>query len=253
MSSCGRVVILAAHAAADRLFAMNRANEVIEPLQVAERLSRQLETMQWSQDFSATFGQSCTFRRDVGRALVLANRQREAVEPLRQAIEQCRGFMRQYDFDVSLRWAVVGMHLWLSKAERATGQDTAARRTLAACYSLYGADCYSEYAKMLEQGIGGPVDMATARQVRAQRAYTNLRSVTIPVHAPDSEVTVYVFERPPNFPYQGIDDQIRWLEVNRDVKVSPDVRQRFRRLEARAHANNESFPDLAADSARRPN
>jgi hypothetical protein len=264
MSSCGRVVMAAARAAADRLFAMNRGTEVIEPLRVAERLSRQLETVPWNQSLSDTYGTSCAFRRDVGRALVLANRQREAVEPLRQAIEQCGVFMRRYDYDIYIRSAVLGAHLWLSRAERATNQAPAARRTLAACYSLYGANCYDEYAEMLERGIGGPVDMATARQVRAQRAYTNMKRFTIPVHAPGSEVTfpfyVYIFERPPNFPYQGIDDQIRWLQVNRGLEVPPDVGPRFRRLEARAREKHMSFPDLAvrelgvvkADTARRP-
>jgi tetratricopeptide (TPR) repeat protein len=262
-SSCGRIVMAAAREAADRLFEMGRGTELIEPLRVAERLSSQLETVQWNRQFSDTFAQSCAFRRDVGRALVLANRPREAIEPLRQAIAQCSVFMRQHDYDMYIRSAVLGAYEWLSRAERATDQAPAARRTLAACYGLYGANCYTEYAEMLEQGLGGPVDTATARQVRAQRAYTNLKRFTVPVHAPGAAVTfpfdVYIFERPPNFPYQGIDDQIRWLKVNRGLEVPPDVGQSFRRLEEIARENHVSFPDLAvyaldaakADSARK--
>lgn len=264
-SSCGRIVMEAVRQATDRFFAMDRGAELIEPLMLADRLSRQLETVQWNQQFSETFSTSCGFRRDVGRALILANRQREAIEPLRQAIEQCGIYMRRYDYDIYLRSAVLGSYLWLSRAERAAGQAPAARRTLAACYSLYGANCYIEYAEMLERGIGGPVDMATARQVRAQRAYTNMKQFTVPVHAPGSEVTTpiefYIFERPPHFPYQGIDDQIRWLQLNRGMEVAPDVAQSFRRLEEIARENKVSFPDLAVyalgmartDSVRRRN
>jgi hypothetical protein len=257
--------MVATRAAADRLFALNRSTEVIEPLRLAERLSSQLETVRWNQQFSETFATSCAFRRDVGRALVLANRPREAVEPLRQAIRECGVFMRRYDYDLYIHWAVVEAYQWLSRAERATNQAPAARRTLAACYRLYGDNCYREYAEMLERGIGGPVDMATARHVRAQRAYTNLQRFIVRVHAPGSEETspfdVYIFERPPNFPYQGIDDQIRWLKVNRGMEVAPDVGESFRRLEEIARENGVSFPDLVvyaihaaeADSAKRPN
>jgi hypothetical protein len=248
-STCGRVVILASRAAATRLFAVGRGAEVVEPLRLAARLAQQVESIDWYRRRSETFETSCAIRRDVGRALVMANRQQEAVSPLREAIEDCGVFMREHDYDMYIRSAVLGAHLWLSRAERAAGQPAAARQTLAACYALYGANCYEEYAQVLEQGIGGPVDLVTARTVRAQRAYTNMKRFTIPVRARGSEVTfpfhVYIFERPPNFPYQGIDDQIRWLEVNRGLEVAPEVGQSFRRLEEIARENNVSFPDLA--------
>ncbi|MEL7495919.1 MAG: DUF2610 domain-containing protein, partial [Cyanobacteria bacterium J06554_11] len=57
---------------------------------------------------------------------------------------------------------------------------------------------------------------------------------------------VYVYQKPKDYPYKGIDGQIKWLKEARGRTVPEDVADSFRKLQQIAEDNNVSFAELAA-------
>jgi hypothetical protein len=58
---------------------------------------------------------------------------------------------------------------------------------------------------------------------------------------------VYVRDWPEEFPFTGIDDQVRWLKEFRGGEVPEHVAESFRRVHKNAREMNRSFADLAVD------
>ena len=56
----------------------------------------------------------------------------------------------------------------------------------------------------------------------------------------------YVYQKPADYPYRGIDGQILWLKKARGGTVAEDVAESFRKLQQIAEENNVSFAELAA-------
>jgi len=62
---------------------------------------------------------------------------------------------------------------------------------------------------------------------------------------------VYVREWPVDYPFLGIDDQVRWLKEARGGTFPAGLADAFRNLNTMARETNVSFPDLCASVAKR--
>jgi hypothetical protein len=57
-------------------------------------------------------------------------------------------------------------------------------------------------------------------------------------------IDVYISELPENTPYKGIDDQIEWLKMARNILIPEETRNVFIKLQEIAWSSNLSYPDL---------
>lgn len=247
-STCGQVALLAARASGMRLNQVGRGGEGVEMLAATLPLADQYAADPFYARYSETFEQVGETRNQYGRALSFAGRHREAIDFLKTSIAWNKARYDEFDYDFYVRDRWFEAMKYLAEAYMAAGRTADARFAFKSCVGSYARNCYEDYAKILESGVGGPVDLEEARRVRGIKANTNIKRFTVPVSAKGAKLTVpfhlYVFERPPGWKYMGIEDQAVWLEKNRALIVPQAVRDSFIRLEQIAKDNNVSFPDL---------
>lgn len=249
-SSCGQAAWWAGLFAGER---MNKEGRYDEAADLFEGVVKLVETYQ-SHPYYARLSEPaltlCQSRNQLGLALRHTERAGRAIEMLGDNALWCRDQSNRFPDDLRLRGQANRAAQFQAEALRAHGDDEAARRVLETCVAAYGSDCYESYATMLEQGEGGPVDPERAQEVRAIRAYTNIKRFTINVYSQEGNLPIpfeaYIFERPPDWPFLGIEDQAIWLERERGMSIFPEIRQVFIKLEEIAQQNKVSFPDLAA-------
>jgi len=63
-----------------------------------------------------------------------------------------------------------------------------------------------------------------------------------------SDFNFYVREWPAEYPFLGIDDQVRWLKEARGGTIPDAIADKFRKLHKTARETNASFPELARGS-----
>jgi|GEM_PF-3406419 tetratricopeptide (TPR) repeat protein len=247
-SVCARAVNKAGFAFASR---MKQSGRISESVDVRARLVNLAEENAAHHDYapySEMFESACDTRREYGRSLIAASRPAEAVEVLNESVTLCGERFNLFPYDLYLRIAWLGAMELLAQAYVGVGDPANARHVLKSCTEAYGANCYAPYAKMLEDGVGGPKDVEEAERVRAIKAFTNMKRFTVPTIEKGSSIKkpfhLYIFERPPDWQYEGVEDQAIWLEENRGLIVPQDVRDSFIKLEKIAKENNVSFPDL---------
>ncbi|MFN4025539.1 MAG: DUF2610 domain-containing protein [Hyphomonas sp.] len=248
-SDCGRSAVTAILDAADMARRIERSVDLIEPLRVAAELARQMETDNYYSTMSETFYQACKLRQRHADALLKAGRPREALEIIEETTSDCKQFLLTRQYDLYLRSTVSGAMQTKALALQALGEQEAARAVLRNCVQDGGTLCQTPYIAMLENGVGGPVDIEETNRVRELKGFSNMKRFTVPVAAKGALLTypfhVYIFERPPGWPYAGIEDQALWLEENRGLIIPADVRDSFIKLEKIALENKVPFPDLA--------
>ncbi|MEO1686011.1 MAG: DUF2610 domain-containing protein, partial [Cyanobacteria bacterium J06631_12] len=87
------------------------------------------------------------------------------------------------------------------------------------------------------------------RELKHIAPLQSVKRFTVPANFGDSGTApfhFYVYQKPADYPYRGIDGQIIWLEKARGGTVAEDVAESFRKLQQIAEDNNVSFAELAA-------
>jgi YHS domain-containing protein len=189
----------------------------------------------------------CATERDYGRAVLGLSQARAALPVLSEAVKRCEPWAKEYDFDFYLRDSFSGLLVNLAKSQSETGNLAQARLTLARCADYEFFQCYEPYAQMLASGAGGPKDEGQAVALRARKF--NRKRFTLPVqYKGGSALTfpfeVYIRELSDKRHYKGVEDQAIWLERNRGLIISQEVRNSFIKLEDIARENKVSFLDL---------
>ncbi|MBC1298475.1 DUF2610 domain-containing protein, partial [Nostoc sp. UCD122] len=103
-------------------------------------------------------------------------------------------------------------------------------------------------ARMYQEGLGVQVDNSRAEALETLASKQSMKRFTIPIKDSGMEFPfhVFVYQKPLDYPYKGIDDQVEWLKQARGITIPVDVADSFRKLHKIAVENNVSFPDLAA-------
>ncbi|MCY1669026.1 DUF2610 domain-containing protein [Rhizobium sp. SL86] len=249
-ANCGAGARTASLSGGKRLLKDGRTAEAVAILRDAVKLSEGRVADPYYLRFSEPIQQLCEARRELSRALIADSQVDAAIALLDENISYCRtAYLERFPDDFYVRSAWFGSVALRASAFVALGRLEDARGAYRDCVAIYHSGCYAPYAEMLENGAGGPIAMDEAERVRALTANTQIKRFTVPVAAPGSSVTfpfhVYIFNRPPGWPWRGIEDQAEWLRRERDLVVPQDVRDSFIKLENIAEKNNVSFPDLA--------
>jgi hypothetical protein len=102
-------------------------------------------------------------------------------------------------------------------------------------------------ARMYKEGLGVQVDNSQAEALETLASKQSMKRFTISIKYSGMEFPFhfYVYQKPLDYPYKGIDDQVEWLKQARGLTVPVDVADSFRKLQKIAVENNVSFPDLA--------
>lgn len=102
-------------------------------------------------------------------------------------------------------------------------------------------------ARMYKEGLGVQVDNSRAKALETLASKQSMKRFTIPIKDSGMEFPfhVYVYQKPLDYRYKGIDDQVEWLKQARGLTVPVDVADSFRKLHKIAVENNVSFPELA--------
>lgn len=104
-------------------------------------------------------------------------------------------------------------------------------------------------ARMYQEGLGVQVDNSRAEALETLASKQSMKRFTIQNVDFGSSGTapfhVYVYQKPLDYRYKGIDGQVEWLKQARGGTVPVDAADSFRKLHKIAVENNVSFPDLA--------
>ena len=121
---------------------------------------------------------------------------------------------------------------------------------------------------MYREGLGVQVNIPKAEELEALAEKQFMKRFTIPIDEISTSLTgidlsvegvndskspfyVYVYQKPEDYPYRGIDGQIKWLKENRGRTIPEDIAESFRKLHQIAEDNDVSFPELAVYALQR--
>jgi Domain of unknown function (DUF2610) len=106
-------------------------------------------------------------------------------------------------------------------------------------------------ARVYREGLGVPKNLVKAQEFETLAPKQTVRRFTFSadfggVKAP---FNFYAEEWPLDFPFEGIDDQIKWLKEARSGVVAPEVGEAFRKVMRLARQRKVSFPDLCVSTS----
>ncbi len=162
--------------------------------------------------------------------------------------EICLPIAAKYSFDIYLL-----QEIW--SAYNKTGellfnnQRFSEAKSILEYASYWGVKTSTELlARMYREGLGVPIDPAKAKALASLAEKQSMKRFTIPADFGGTKAPfqVYVYQKPSDYPYKGIDDQAEWLKQARGGAIPEDVLESFRKLQKIAEDNNVSFPELAA-------
>jgi tetratricopeptide (TPR) repeat protein len=115
--------------------------------------------------------------------------------------------------------------------------------------SHWGDKASSErLVRVYREGLDVPRDEQKARELDAKSKRQGMKRIT--VTADFGGVTapfhIYLTNWPPEYPFEGVDDQLKWLSEARGGTVAPQIGESFRKLHKIARENDVSFTDLCA-------
>ena len=159
----------------------------------------------------------------------------------------CLPIFEQYSFDFYLHAEIRSAHMKTGELLFNEGRFADAKPILEYA-SYWGIKESSELlARMYREGLGVQIDNSRARELEALASMQSMKRFTIPADFDTftAPFHFYVYQKPRDYPYRGIDDQIEWLKQARGGTIPADAADAFRKLQEIAFENNVSFPELA--------
>lgn len=178
------------------------------------------------------------------------------VSGLENIQELCLPIFEQHRFDFYLHAEIRSAHQRAGKLLFDDGQYERAKPILEYA-SYWGVRESSELlARMYREGLGVSIAGTQAEELEVLASWQSMKRFTIPAEfgaIGTLPVEFYVYQKPDDYEYRGIDEQIEWLKQARGGTVGDDVAEAFRKLQDIASENNVSFPELAAYALGRQN
>jgi tetratricopeptide (TPR) repeat protein len=108
------------------------------------------------------------------------------------------------------------------------------------------ADSSRLLARMYREGLGVPKDEPKAKGLETLASGQKMERFTISADFGGVKAPFYFYVRdwPTDYPFEGIDDQIKWLKEARGGAVPPEVTDSFHKLAKIARENKVSFREL---------
>ncbi|HIK45297.1 MAG TPA: DUF2610 domain-containing protein [Leptolyngbyaceae cyanobacterium M65_K2018_010] len=174
-----------------------------------------------------------------------------------EAIQQyCQPIFKKYDFDFYLLAKIWSAHDKIGELLFNEGRFLEAKPILEFS-SYWGRRQSTELlSRIYREGLGVPVNFAQAEDLETLASKQSMKRFTIPADFGSSgrhPFHFYVYQKPDDYPYKGIDDQAEWLKQARGGTIPEDVIESFRKLHQIAVENDVSFPELAAYAVGRAN
>lgn len=174
------------------------------------------------------------------------DRMLEAMQPL---LARCLPMVEAHPWDFYLRDKVLGANHHAGELLFELARYSEAKPYLEYA-SHWGTSDSSQYlSRMYRLGLGVAKDEAKAADLEALSGRQSLKRFTVPADFAGLNYPFHVYVRdwPEEFPFTGIDDQVRWLKEFRGGEVPEHVAESFRRVHKNAREMNRSFADLAVD------
>lgn len=202
-------------------------------------------------EFSERFATVCESYGARAKLLYYDRKVDEYITNFKTIRQKCEPILDKYPFDFYLRQ-------YFDSGYMNAGEllFNAERYEEARPYLEYGAK-YGQgsstklLARMYDEGLGVKADKERAAELNKKAAGQSMKRFTIPTDFGSSgkfPFHFYVMDRPKDFPYKGIDDQVEWLKQARGGTVPEDVVKSFRTLQQIAWDKNVSFPELVASA-----
>lgn len=162
--------------------------------------------------------------------------------------DTCLPIFDEYSFDFYLHSEIRVAHVKTGKLLFDKGRYTEAQPILEYASEWGNKESSELLARMYKEGLGVQANTSRAESLEALATKQSMKKFTVPATFGTVEAPfhVYVYQKPTDYPYKGIDAQVEWLERNRGGTISADVVDSFRKLHALSIENNVSFPELAA-------
>jgi len=201
----------------------------------------------------STYSERYTLVCNAHEALLSLDYEVKDVEAVASGLENiqklCLPVFEKYRFDFYLHSEIQSAYLKTGKLLFEVERYEEAKPILEYA-SYWGIRESSELlARIYREGLGIPVDSAGAEELKTLASWQSIKRVTIPVDfgaIGTFPFEVYVYQKPNDYEYRGIDDQIEWLKQARGGTIADDIAESFRKLQNIAFENNVSFPELAA-------
>lgn len=196
---------------------------------------------------SETFGDACQAKLQILRFHKERKAVAETLGVFEGIVSRCAPIIELHPWDFYLRSPLLSAHHNAGELLFEVQRYDEARPILEYA-SHWGEGASSRYLeRMYRLGLGVERDLERARSYADLASRQSMKRFTVPAQfgATRSPFHVYVRQWPDEYPYRGIDDQVRWLEEYRGGEVPADVINSFRRLHEIARQNDVSFPDLA--------
>jgi hypothetical protein len=172
----------------------------------------------------------------------------DALRTYRELHAHCDRSLQAYGWDFYLRGHILDSASKVGELLFELARYAEARPLLeyASHWGQAGSTRY--LSQMYRSGLGVPRDPKTADELLTLAGDQGMKRFTIPTKfgTATAPFNIYVSRWPPEYPYIGIDDQVRWLREFRDGEIPQPVVDSFRQLDNLAKVNHVSLPALAA-------
>lgn len=198
-------------------------------------------------EFTEDFAAYCGAYRSRIKLYTEEGRVDAAVDDLEVMKETCLPALERYPWDFYLRQLLIQGRDLVSQALFDAERYEAALPYLENG-SRWGTRKSSELlAKAYREGLGVSPDPERAEQYEQLSHRQSIKRLTIPSDfgGITADFFVYLRDSTPEYKFEGIDDQVRWLEEARGGKVPSEVAGDLRELDEMARKQGVSFGDLA--------
>jgi hypothetical protein len=247
---------------ADSALQLGELQSESKPAESRENLNKAIERFPKTRilEDTSTYSERYTLVCNAHEALLRLDYEVQDVEAVVSGLENiqelCLPIFEQYRFDFYLHAEIRSAHQRAGELLFEDGQYERAKPILEYA-SYWGVRESSELlARMYREGLGVPADSVQAGELEVLASWQSMKRFTIPANFGDNVTApfhVYVYQKPDDYEYRGIDDQVEWLKQARGGTIADDVTEAFRKLQDIASENKVSFPELAAYAVGREN
>lgn len=223
----------------------SQAPEIERILTVATEAVEKSEVLSDFPTFSEDFAIYCS---TYSRRATLYAATRDVEQTLADVLRltnRCGPILDAYPFDFFLR-----QHFISVETRTGTLLSEALRFKEAIPHFLYAShwgmrDASVRLAEFYREGLGVPMDEQVAKEfdARARRQGFARFTVMADFDGVKAPFPFYVMDWPEDYPFRGIDDQVKWLIVARGGAVDATVTELFHSLQEAARDAHESFAD----------
>jgi len=178
--------------------------------------------------------------------LYASTRQAESmVADVKKEMASCLPLLNKYPFDLYLRWNVVLSNWRAGQALFELQRYQEALPYLEYASHWASSDASNLLARMYREGLGVAPDEKKALATEALARKQTIRSLPVQVDLGTGKAKddAYLFEWPPEYPYQGIDDLAAMWKALRGATVDPGAVQDLHKFAAFAREHNISIPE----------